>query len=79
MIGGMIGGLRYLNRVWKLDQGLLERAIWALEWLQIDIDNKWYEARDVEKFNAQQQGEQHAQQVSVGGGGGSSGDARMGR
>lgn len=70
MIAGMIGGLRYLNRIWKLDQGLYERAIWALECLQIDIDQKWYEARDLEKANAQQHGgnddAQHAVQGELG-------------
>lgn len=68
MIGGMIGGLHYLNRIWKLDQGLYERAVWALECIQIDIDGKWYEERDKEKlqnYYAQQQGEQHAQQGDV--------------
>lgn len=65
MIGGMIGGLRYLNRMWKLDQGLYERAVWALECLQIDIDGKWYDARvqaDLEKANAHINGGNNAQQ-----------------
>lgn len=62
MIGSMLGGLRYLNRVWKLDQGLYERAVWTLECLQIDIDGKWYEARDLEKANAHNNGGNNAQQ-----------------
>ena len=62
IIGGMIGSLRYLNRIWKLDQGLLERAVWAIQCIETDIDEQWYKERDKTKANLAQESELNALQ-----------------
>lgn len=57
MIGGMMGSLKYLKRIWpKIN---IERAMWALEMVELDIDQQWYEARDAAKANLDLHALQH--------------------